>query len=192
MNGKIRTYTGKLVNPMDMETEDIDIRDIAHGLSMICRFNGQCKRFYSVAEHSVHVASIVPEPYKFAALLHDASEAYLSDLNTFVKHSPELMEYRLIEGDLQDDILIKFCEISNYCRGYDHIKAADVLMYGKEKYSLFDGPFTEADIHPKRYWAAKIAKFPHRLELRCWRPKDAENAFMHCFYKYKPVELMVA
>lgn len=192
MVGKIRTYTGKLVNPIDMKPEDIDIRDIAHGLSNTCRFNGQCNRFYSVAEHSVHVASIVPEPYKFAALLHDASEAYLSDLNTFVKYYPGMYVYRDIECHLLDVILNKYNISGLTIEVWKHIKAADVIMYGKEKWSLFDGPFTEADIHPMRLWASQIAKFPRGIELRCWRPEDAENAFMHSFYKYKPVGLLVA
>ena len=53
----IQTYSGKKFYPLDPRPEDIDIRDIAHALSLNCRFNGHCRCFYSVAEHSVGVSS---------------------------------------------------------------------------------------------------------------------------------------
>ena len=49
----IRTFTGKTINLIMPKEEDIDILDIAHGLSNVCRYNGHCSKFYSVAEHSV-------------------------------------------------------------------------------------------------------------------------------------------
>jgi hypothetical protein len=60
-----------------------NIVDIAWGLSQLCRYNGQCKQFYSVAEHSVLVAWLMD---KYTAgnplegLMHDACEAYIGDL----------------------------------------------------------------------------------------------------------------
>lgn len=76
----ITTYTGKKFHFLAPQPEEIDIIDIAHALSLTCRFGGQCSQFYSVAEHSIRVAEIVPGEYKLHALLHDASEAYLPDL----------------------------------------------------------------------------------------------------------------
>ena len=58
----------------------MSIEDIAHGLAFQCRFNGQTGTFYSVAQHSLMVMSLVPEELQFAALLHDAAEAYLGDM----------------------------------------------------------------------------------------------------------------
>lgn len=58
----------------------ISHRDIAHGLSKICRFGGQIRHFYSVAQHSVIVSRKAPESLKKAALIHDFSEAYLGDV----------------------------------------------------------------------------------------------------------------
>lgn len=76
----VQTYLGRCFWPLDPRPEDIDIRDIAHSLSMQCRFNGHCLTFYSVAQHSVMVSRVVdPELAKWG-LLHDASEAYLCDL----------------------------------------------------------------------------------------------------------------
>lgn len=65
---------------MDPQPSDFHIRDIAHALSNLCRFNGQCKRFYSVAEHSLLCSYLVPQEYALEALLHDATEAYCGDM----------------------------------------------------------------------------------------------------------------
>lgn len=54
--------------------------DIAHSLSMQCRFNGHTNRFYSVAQHCCLVADLVPLEHQLSALLHDATEAYVGDL----------------------------------------------------------------------------------------------------------------
>jgi hypothetical protein len=65
------------------------IADIAGGLSRKCRFNGQCSRFYSVAEHSVIVSQLMEHVYggdPMEGLLHDGSEAYLPDVPSPYKH----------------------------------------------------------------------------------------------------------
>ena len=91
----LSTYTGKKFYPYDPRPEQICIEDIAHGLSMLCRFAGQCRFFFSVAEHSIAVAHLLPANLKLFGLLHDASEAYLADLPRPVKAG--LPEYRAIE-----------------------------------------------------------------------------------------------
>ncbi len=83
----IMTYTKKKFYPLAPKREDIDIEDIAHSLSMLCRFNGHCPKFYSVAEHSILVSSLLPDEYKLWGLLHDAGEAYLSDIPRPIKNS---------------------------------------------------------------------------------------------------------
>lgn len=109
--GEIRTFTGKLVYPMDLKVGDICIEDIAHGLSRVCRFAGQCAGFMSVAEHSVAVARIVmtTDPqHALEALLHDASEAYLGDMPRPIKHMPEMQPYRDAEARAEAAIAQKF------------------------------------------------------------------------------------
>src|SRR6266403_91014 len=89
------TITGIKFHPFNPHPVEICLEDIARGLSKICRFTGQIDPFYSVAEHSVEVMHLVPQELKLAALLHDASEAYLSDLSRPFKLG--LTEYRQVE-----------------------------------------------------------------------------------------------
>ena len=77
---------------------DVDIRDIAHALSLLCRFNGHCRVFYSVAEHSVRVAQQLPPSLALWGLLHDAAEAYLTDLPRPIKR--QIPEFRTMEDAL--------------------------------------------------------------------------------------------
>lgn len=84
-DGKIGTFTGRLVDPLDLHPEDIDIWDIAHSLSLKCRYNGHVFTFYSVAEHSVLLSKAAPEHLAKVALLHDAAEAYFCDLPRPIK-----------------------------------------------------------------------------------------------------------
>lgn len=76
----ISTFKGNRFYPLEGRIDQIDIEDIAHGLAFQCRFNGQTSSFYSVAQHSLMVARLVPKNYYKAALLHDAAEAYLGDV----------------------------------------------------------------------------------------------------------------
>lgn len=81
----LTTYMGNQIDPMSPDPQDICITDISHALSNMCRFSGNTTEFYSVAEHSLRVASLVPREYKLEALLHDATEAYLGDVPTPIK-----------------------------------------------------------------------------------------------------------
>lgn len=88
------TWTGKQFHPLDPDPTTIDLRDIAHALSLLCRFNGHCRTFYSVAEHSVRVSHILPPDLALAGLLHDAAEAYVSDLPRPIKQAiPEFSRH---------------------------------------------------------------------------------------------------
>jgi hypothetical protein len=104
----ILTYSGKRFFPFDPRMDDIDIVDIAHALSNLCRFTGHTLSFYSVAEHCVRMSKVGPQYLALPLLLHDASEAYLSDLSRPVKHNSLLQGYRDAERHLMDCIELKF------------------------------------------------------------------------------------
>lgn len=87
-----QTYTGKIFRPLEPKEEDIEILDIAHALSLQCRYCGHCLSFYSVAQHCVIASYYCSDP-KWA-LLHDAAEAYLSDIPGPIKFAfPKYIKY---------------------------------------------------------------------------------------------------
>lgn len=98
----IRTYSGRKFYPLDPRPEEVCIEDIAHHLSNQCRWAGAVKSFYSVALHSMHVSMMTHKENALAALLHDASEAYLCDMPKPAKHG--MPEYQGIEDRLQEVI----------------------------------------------------------------------------------------
>lgn len=102
----IRTVTGLYINVFDPTPEMICIEDIAHALSMQCRFGGHLPYFYSVAQHSAYCCSLAESEHKFAALMHDASEAYLLDIPRPIKN--KLENYKKIEDGLMKVIAEKF------------------------------------------------------------------------------------
>ncbi len=107
----ITTYTKKTFDPLAPKEELIDILDIAHSLSLLCRANGHFPKFYSVGEHCVNCAREAEARgysarVQLVCLLHDASEAYLSDVTRPVKSA--LPEYKKIENALADVIYTKW------------------------------------------------------------------------------------
>ncbi len=107
----IYTYSGVSFSPLSPSVEDISPVDIAHALSYMCRANGHFSGFYSVAQHCIsceHEAKLrgYSREIRLACLLHDASEAYISDITRPVKR--QLTEYSAIEKRLQDVIYRRF------------------------------------------------------------------------------------
>lgn len=146
-NSRIETLDCRFVDPLAIKVEDIVIGDVAHALSMQCRFNGYTSRHYSVAEHSINVAYAVSKwlstqtehAYTDAeqqsiirqALLHDATEAYLLDLPKPVKNSMPI--YRQIEDAAWVVIAERFKVAVPL---HPQIKIADVRMRVTEKVHL--------------------------------------------------------
>ena len=107
----ITTYTGKKFNPVEPDIETLDIRDIAHALSLTCRGNGHVKHFFSVGQHCLMCAKeAAARGYSkrvvLGCLLHDASEAYMSDVPRPFKVM--LHEYVKLEDKLIDMVFTRF------------------------------------------------------------------------------------
>lgn len=112
---EILTYTGKMFDPIAPEPGKIDVRDMAHALSLLCRANGHFPTFYSVAQHCIACAREAgargwSRRVQLGCLLHDGSEAYLSDVTRPVKKV--LPAYLEIEKPLQDVIWDRYLEPS--------------------------------------------------------------------------------
>jgi len=105
----MQTFTGRQFWPLDPRPEDIVIEDIAHALSLQCRYGGHVRTFYSVAEHSWRVSKVCNEEDALWGLMHDAAEAYLVDLPRPIKRYSALGdEYRRIESRLMSVICDRF------------------------------------------------------------------------------------
>lgn len=107
----IYTFGGVSFSPLSPCIEDISPIDIAHALSYMCRANGHYKSFYSVAQHCLDCeaearARGYSRKVRLACLVHDASEAFISDITRPVKRA--LTQYREIEERLQGVIYKRF------------------------------------------------------------------------------------
>lgn len=102
----LQTWTGRAFYPLTPRTADIDVRDIAHALSLLCRYGGHTRRHLSVAEHCVLMSWAVAPENALWALLHDATEAYLGDVVGPVK--VYLPQYRIMESRLMEVICRRF------------------------------------------------------------------------------------
>ncbi len=144
----IITFTKVRMNPLEPQTDEISIFDIAHSLSYMCRANGHIKNFFSVAQHCINCsfeakARGFSEKLQLALLLHDASEAYLADITRPVKHN--LTKYLEIEEVLQSLIYITFGiesisadekeiidEIDNTMLHHEFLNLADEAIFKEE------------------------------------------------------------
>ena len=160
----IQMHSGTFIDLADPQPEDIHLEDIAHNLSRICRFTGSTSRFYSVAEHSLHVMMYMQRRYYYTyenilwCLLHDASEAYLGDVSTPLKNL--LGEsYKVLEANMTSVIARKF-----------GLREQNIPICVKNAdYSVFK--FEVAHLMPE-YEAAKQEYYGFPSEKREWNNKD--------------------
>jgi len=129
----IQTYSGRRFNPLNPNPESIVIQDIAHSLSLQCRFSGHITEFYSVAQHSVGVSYLCNEKDALYGLLHDASEAYLVDIPSPLKKSGKFDSYLDFESRMMKAVYDRFQLTGSEP---DSVKKADKLMLNIEAKSL--------------------------------------------------------
>lgn len=136
----LQTYVGHAFEPKSGKLSQVDIRDISHALSNLCRYSGQCRKFYSVAEHSVLVSRIIRSMWpddvesRWAGLLHDATEAYVGDITTPLKILlPKFIE---VEDSLAMDIA-KVLKVKWTKQTHSRVKIADMIALSTEARKLF-------------------------------------------------------
>ncbi len=133
MSSRIVTFTGRWVDPLALTPDDIDILDIAAGLSKMCRFNGHSREYFSVAQHSVLVSQCCERSgadvrTQLRGLLHDGSEAYIADISRPVKHSPTFNGYRQVEATIQRAIYTRFGLVDDAAAIATVVKADDLML----------------------------------------------------------------
>ena len=163
--GFISTYTGKKFYPLDPRPEEIDIYDIAHALSNQCRFAGHCTGFYSVAQHCVLVSLMCPEKDAMWGLLHDATEAYLSDVPSPLKRCPEFVFYR----DAETNLMHAICDVFRLDRDEPpSVKLVDKRILATE---ARDMTMTEG-----RGWVTEAE--PYDFHIKPWSPEYARARYL--------------
>lgn len=168
-NDWMQTFTGRAFFPLEVDPDNIDEFDIAHSLAMQCRYNGHVSRFYSVAEHCVHMSFVVPEEDALWALLHDATEAYVGDMvRPLKKHIP-------IFSEIEDRIMLAVCEKFHLNQNFmpDSVKEADNRIIENERLALLKDPPYPWTVHGDPYpeieieaWAPAVAEFNYYTRLQ--------------------------
>jgi uncharacterized protein len=170
----LQTVSGRWVNPFEPDPDQLDPGDIARALANQCRFGGHCRVFYSVAQHSVIVSRLVEErggdaEDVFAALMHDAAEAYLGDMPHPLKHrSPLGAAFRAAEDHLERAIRGRF----RIKPSVPEVKRADRALLATERRA-----FSAETWH----WPELDGVEPLDLELTAWSPDEAARAFAERF-----------
>lgn len=170
----MQTYTGRQFWPLDPRPEEINIIDIAHHLSQLCRYGGATRFPYSVAQHSVLLATWCAdngydERTQLAALLHDASEAYLSDVIRPIK--PFLSGYAEAEAALMAVIGLRF---GLDFEAHPMIKTIDTRILSDERVQVLNPcPIP---------WKAEWSLEPLGVRIESWSPSIAKERFLLAFY----------
>lgn len=169
----MQTYTGRQFFPLDPLPEEVDILDIAHALSNMCRYAGHCDRFYSVAEHSVYVSQVVDPRHAFVALMHDAAEAYVMDVPRPLKR--HLSDHGWIEEGVWHAISEKF-ELPEVIP--DEVWVADNAVLLAEAKQILKP-------HPAPW---DVPGEPANVRIACHRPSTAKLMFLDRFEELTGVD----
>jgi len=174
-NCRMTTFTGKWINPFYMTPDDLEIRDIAHHLSNICRYNGATNKFYSVAEHSLLIARQLshynqPANYVMTGLMHDACEAYLGDIITPIKGF--IPDFKHLENQLQA-MIYDWCGCGMDYNALMAVSDLDERIQVNEALLLFNKI-------PKQ-WNFKTAGVPLFTPIKCLSPDKVERDFINYF-----------
>lgn len=159
----MQTFTGRQFWPLDPSPEEIDPADIAHALSLLCRYGGHVDRFYSVAEHCVLMSEWVIPERALAALLHDATEAYVVDVPRPLKR--QLPGYREIEAVVWAAICVRFAVDPALPA---EVKEADDRILLTERNALMP----RAGI-----WEQDAILDPLPVVITGWSPAEAERRY---------------
>ena len=178
--GHITTYSGLPFNLANPTQEMVRIEDIAHHLSLVCRWAGAPHHLLSVAQHSVLVSKIVPPELRRWALLHDAAEAYIGDLTRPLKVLvPAIHE---IEERIMHVIADKFglswpepWNLVSYDNQIAKLEAALFIRNHDGLYESYEGNICDiADLRPDQ-----------QLSLSDIEPMAAHEAEMLFLWRYR-------
>jgi hypothetical protein len=169
-------YNGHRVDPFVITPDDINIQNIAHSLSMLCRFGGHTQVFYSVAQHCVRVSEALPKELQLEGLLHDATESIVQDLIRPIKRG--IYGYSELENRVWSAISAKFG-----LRGglsYETIQADNNALKSEIRQFMLD-PGRSEELSSS-YWESK-EELPPVSEV--WSPTVAKQKYLDAFMRLR-------
>jgi hypothetical protein len=189
MNPWTHTSRGRAVDLLNPVPEDIDIEEIARALAYQCRYNGNVKAYYSVAEHSVLMAdrlyrSTGAPQLAMGALLHDAAEAFTGDITypmqvlLFAGTCGQAVRQQYKAAQARFDVLIAaHAGVDVAMLHHPVVRDADLSILLDERAVLLDpGPLP---------WDVEETHRPLGVHLRGWEPEIAEREWLRTFNRYQ-------
>lgn len=164
MKPEIMLSNGQYFNFKRPHLAVFSIDEIAHALSNLCRFTGQCKRFYSVAQHSVIVSYLVPPEHALWGLLHDAPEAFLGDVASPLKQL--LPDYKAIEKKVEKAIFAKLGLVGSMPTSVHH---ADLLALRLEQRDV---------MHSRKIWPSTKKFSAPPFKIKPMKARKAKKCFL--------------
>ncbi len=161
---QIITRTGRVIDVLNPRPEDIDILDIAHALSNLCRWCGHSREYYSVAQHSVLVSQYVAPEHALWGLLHDAAEAYVMDVPTPIKAI--LSGYASLEERIHAVVVARYGLQPIWCP--PDVKAVDKRLQVTEAIEL--------GLHPQVWGGLWVHPLP--IVITPQSPVEARESFL--------------
>ena len=190
----IGTYNGGQFWVTAPAVEDISLEEITHALAYNVRFNGHTDIFWSIAQHSLLVETIMIDLYTtkygsspdtnmnkacLAALSHDFSEGYMSDIaRPFKKLIPDYLHF---EGSVQYCInkMFKIDEISEEIKSL--IEEADTLALAVEANTMLNP--CNSWINDYEYMSdARINKYKNLVKSMC--PDIVQSLLLYRIFYY--------
>lgn len=167
----MQTYTGRQFWPLDPRAEDVFPADIAHALSLLCRYNGHIQRFMSVAEHCVQMSYAVSPENALWALLHDATEAYVGDMIRPLKRM--MPDFKDAEDEVMEAIAERF--------GIDPVMPQEV--HEADSRILLD---ERAALMPSTHVWDIDGLQPLGVHIQGWAPEVAEERYLDRLCELQP------
>jgi hypothetical protein len=166
---RIKLLSGGWFDFVDMEQSKYTIEDIAHNLSMICRFNGSVRKHYSVAQHAWIVSHMMAEGKELQGLVHDNEEGVMGDMSSPLKRI--MPAYKQL-GNKVEAYMLK--QLGLTFPLHSSVKLNDLRLLAAEI----------RDLQPESSdWGGIIDIEPYEKKIVPWSAKKAKEKYLERFYQ---------